>query len=99
MAPDAAGMTRDDGDEPFALTVVDVFTVSRRGTAVVGPIESGTLRTGDRVRVVRGDVQVATAEVSIEMICSRDADPRTIGLLIRRLDGATPQPGDLIRNP
>jgi translation elongation factor EF-Tu-like GTPase len=43
-------VTSESADERFLLTVVDVLDISGRGASVVGPIESGVVRTDDRVR-------------------------------------------------
>lgn len=80
--------------EPFALRVADVFDITGRGTAVVGPIESGVVRTGDRVDVSRNGEIVATATVFVELINDRRADPRSIALLLREMEGLRPETGD-----
>lgn len=68
-------MTSASADEPFLLTVVDVFDISGRGTAVVEPIESGVVRTDERVTVARGDEAIATAEAIVKMINSSPRSP------------------------
>jgi hypothetical protein len=40
-------MSRDPSSEDFVLSIVDVFSITGRGTAVIGPFESGAIRTGD----------------------------------------------------
>ncbi|MFF8959920.1 elongation factor Tu [Streptomyces sp. NPDC014894] len=42
-------------DTPFLLPVEGVLTITGRGTVVTGSIERGTVRLGDRVRVLGGD--------------------------------------------
>jgi translation elongation factor EF-Tu-like GTPase len=83
--------------ETFELSIDDVFVLAGRGTVVWGPIESGVLRSGERVKIVEGDRVVATATAQIEMINKRGADPRTIGLLLQELNGAPPAPGQRVR--
>ncbi|MDR2983241.1 MAG: hypothetical protein LBV34_00215 [Nocardiopsaceae bacterium] len=70
-------MTDEDSPEDFVLSVVDVFAIGGRGSVVVGPIESGVLRTGDTVEVLDGDRRVTEAQAQIEFLCIRSADPRT----------------------
>lgn len=43
-------VTDDPNHQDFVLTIADVFTLTGRGTAVIGPIESGILRTATRSR-------------------------------------------------
>jgi hypothetical protein len=83
---------------PFELTVVDVFTLTGRGLVVCGPIEHGSVRTGERVGVWRDEHLVATAIAQIEMICKRDADPRSSAIVLRGgIDRDQVRPGDLVR--
>ena len=89
-------MIQDAASEPFVLTVVDVFDLTGRGTVVVGPIESGVMKTGDPVNVRRNREIVATAIARVELINSRQADPRSIALLFQDLDGLRPESGDQI---
>jgi elongation factor Tu len=88
----------DDSDEQdFVLTIVDVFTLTGRGTAVIGPIESGVLRTGEEVEIWDDDRLVTSVRAQVEMICSRDADPRSIGLLLGDADKNLLSPGQTVR--
>jgi translation elongation factor EF-Tu-like GTPase len=89
-------MSNDAANERFVLTVVDVFDITGRGTAVAGPIESGVLKTGDRVRVRRNTEIVATAIATVELINSRRMDPRSIALMLKEVDGLRPDAGDQI---
>jgi translation elongation factor EF-Tu-like GTPase len=47
--------------EDFVLTVIDVFGLTGRGTAVIGRIESDVLRTGETVEILDGGEVVAAA--------------------------------------
>jgi elongation factor Tu len=84
-------------DADFDLSITDVFVLTGRGTVVWGPIESGVLRSGEHVAIVDEEHVVATAVAQIEMINKKDADPRTIGLLLQDLSGEAPQPGHHVR--
>ena len=44
-------------DAPFLLPVENTFTITGRGTVVTGAIERGTVRVGDRVEVLGGDIE------------------------------------------
>jgi elongation factor Tu len=90
-------VTDDPNQQDFVLTIADVFTLTGRGTAVIGPIESGVLRTGEEVEIWDDHKLITTAHAQVEMICSRDADPRTIGLLLGDVDKSRLAPGQTIR--
>ncbi len=44
-------------DAPFLLPVENVLTITGRGTVVTGAVERGTVRVGDRVRVLGAEVE------------------------------------------
>ena len=92
-------MSADAAGEDFVLTVIDVFRLTGRGTAVIGRIESGVLRTGETVEIRDGGKLVATARATAEMITSRRADPRAIGLLLGDVDKNLLSSGQTIRRP
>ena len=89
-------MTAEASQEDFVLTVVDVFAITGRGTVVVGPIESGVLRTGDTVEVLDGDHQVTKAQAQIEFVCSRTADPRSVALRFKDVAIELLRPGQVV---
>lgn len=49
----------------FELTVVDVFTITGRGTVVTGRVDSGTIRVGDDVIILPSGKN--TSVIGIEM--------------------------------
>lgn len=79
------------------LTVIEVFRLAGRGTAVVGCIESGVLESGQTVEILDGEELVATARANVEMIASRQAAPGVISLLLSDLDASLPSSGHTIR--
>lgn len=44
---------KEESNKPFSMTIEDVFTISGRGTVVVGTIESGIIRFNDIVLIER----------------------------------------------
>jgi elongation factor Tu len=92
-------MSVDAADEDSALTIIEVFRLAVRGTAVVGRIESGVLRTGEAVEILDGGKLIATARATVEMIISRGAGPGIISLLLGDLHGNLPRKGHTIRRP
>ena len=95
------GVRSEQNDEPFLMSVDDVFHLSgRKGTTVVGVIASGIVRTGDRVELWRNDEIVATAKATVDLVCSRDVRPvQRSSLTLSELAGSDAQTGDEVRLP
>ena len=91
------GVPPDPAQSDFLMSVDDVFHLKGRGIAVVGLVRSGVLRSGERVEVWRGDQLATTAEAFVELIGAR-RPPNGLALLLRDLDGESPQPGDEVRH-
>lgn len=88
---------RNASTEDFALSIVDVFNLTGRGPVVVGPVESGVLRTGETVEVWDGDVLLGTAAAQLEFVCSRPADPRSVALLLSTMEIGALHGGQVVR--
>jgi elongation factor Tu len=84
--------------QDFVLTIHDVFTITGRGTVVVGRVESGLLRPGETVEVWAGGQLLATAPAWIDMICGR-RDPRHISLLLGGIGKDVLACGQTVRRP
>lgn len=89
------------GDGSFRMAVVDVFSITGRGTVVTGQVESGTVRVGMPVDVVRdGGVAFTTTVTGLEMF-RKVLDTATVGdnvgLLLRGLGKEQLHAGDLIQ--
>jgi translation elongation factor EF-Tu-like GTPase len=73
-------------NDPFALTIQDVFSIPGRGTVVIGVIRSGSIRTGEMVRFMTPAKQEKVCTVTgIEMFrkevqAAKAGD--TVGLLL-----------------
>jgi translation elongation factor EF-Tu-like GTPase len=96
--PAAAGPT---GDGSFRMPVEDIFSIAGRGTVVTGRIESGTVRVGMQVNVVRdGGVAATTTVTGVEMF-RKLLDTATVGdnvgLLVKDLGKEQLHAGDLIQ--
>ncbi|MGI3782112.1 MAG: hypothetical protein ACRYG2_15220 [Janthinobacterium lividum] len=85
-------------EQDFVLTIVDIFTLTGRGTAVIGPVESGVLRTAEEVEVWDDQHLVTTARATFELINMREADPRSVCLLLGGVDKTLLSPGQLVRS-
>ena len=90
-------MADHSDDEDFALTIVNVFTLTGRGTAVIGRIESGALRTGDEVEVWDDQQLITRARARIELVNSKHADPRSVGLVLGEVAKDLLAPGQTVR--
>jgi elongation factor Tu len=88
------------GDATFRMPVEDIFTITGRGTVVTGRIESGAVRVGMQVNVVRaGAVATTTTVTGVEMF-RKVLDTATVGdnvgLLLDRLTKQELQQGDVL---
>jgi len=100
-APPAPAGTGRPGDGSFRMPVQDVFSITNRGTVVTGQVESGTVRVGMQVNVVRdGKVAFTTEVTGVEMF-RKKLDTATVGdnvgLLLKSLSKADLHQGDLIQ--
>ncbi len=84
----------------FSITVEDVFTITGRGTVIVGRIASGSVSVGDTVTLKRlngssRQVTVAGIEMFRKMLnTAKEGD--NVGLLLRGLTKADIGPGDIL---
>ena len=84
----------------FSLTVEDVFTITGRGTVVVGRVASGSVKVGDTVTLKRTNGSTITVTITaIEMfrkILQTAKEGDDVGLLLRGLTKADIGPGDML---
>lgn len=52
---------------PFSMPVEDVFYIQGKGTIITGKIESGRIKVGNPIFLVKGDVSITTTVLGIEM--------------------------------
>ena len=85
---------------PFRFTVEDVFTIAGRGTVVTGRVESGTIETGDRVRITTRDGRVLTTIITgierFREIIDQASAGAEVGLLLRGIDRDDVSRGDVL---
>jgi elongation factor Tu len=97
---DQANVAAATGDGTFRMPVEDIFTITGRGTVVTGRIESGTVRVGMQVDVVRaGAVAAMTTVTGVEMF-RKVLDTATVGdnvgLLLDRVTKQELLQGDVL---
>ncbi len=91
-------MSEEASSEDFVLSIVNVFTLTGRGTVIIGPIESGMIRSGESVEIWDGDVLVASVAVAVGGgLRGRGVDPRSIPLLLGDLDKDLLRAGQTVR--
>jgi len=75
----AAGIESGAADDLMRLPLDRVFTIQGTGTVVTGTLWSGTLKTGDRVRIVPQDLdaRVRGLQVHGRVVPTADAGDRT----------------------
>jgi translation elongation factor EF-Tu-like GTPase len=77
--------SENSADAPFRFTVDAVFSITGRGTAIIGFIEAGTIRVGDMLRVIKGDGDLTTRCKGVESVRQASwtpGDPVPVGLLV-----------------
>ena len=89
------------GDGSFRMPVEDIFTIHGRGTVVTGRVQSGTVRVGMEVNVIRdGGVATTTTVTGVEMF-RKVLDSATagdnVGLLLKGLSKEQLRAGDLLQ--
>ena len=88
------------GAGAFRMTVEDVFTVSGRGTVVVGKVEEGTVSVGDEVVICRRSgcqpARVDGLERFREVVKSARAG-EAVGVLLRKVSHDQVERGDILR--
>jgi len=78
--------SENSADAPFRFTVDAVFSITGRGTAIVGFIEAGPIRTGDTLRIIREDGDLTTTCNGVEGVYRRSralGEPAPVGLLVK----------------
>ena len=83
------------------FVVSDVFTISGRGTVVVGTVTGGVFRAGDEVLVVHGNNDgILTTIVSIEQfrkVCDSVSEGANAGFLLKDVDRKQVSRNDIIK--
>ena len=92
----------DEGRVDFVVHIVDAFTLTGRGTVVIGPVVSGVVHSGDRVEIWDGETLVATANADVGGVRKLDKNGQPIphvALLFRELSVGLLRSGQVVRRP
>jgi translation elongation factor EF-Tu-like GTPase len=89
------------GDGSFRMPVEDIFSIHGRGTVVTGRVQSGTVRVGMDVNVIRdGGVATTTTVTGVEMfrkVLDSATTGDNVGLLLKGLSKEQLRAGDLLQ--
>lgn len=85
----------------FKITIEDVFTITGRGTVIVGKIQSGTISVGDSVRVLdrSGSQKQIVTVTGIEMfrkLLNTASAGDNVGLLLQNVKRTDVMKGDML---
>ncbi|HHU12100.1 MAG TPA: elongation factor Tu [Clostridiaceae bacterium] len=90
-------------DQPFAMPVEDVFTITGRGTVATGRVERGQVKVGDPVEIVGlteepGHSVVTGVEMFRKLLDSAEAGDN-VGVLLRGVQRKDIQRGQVVAKP
>ena len=85
---------------PFRMTIADVFTIVGRGTVVTGQVESGSVSTGDTVRLTGPGgaprkIEIAGVEMFRKQVDTANSGDK-VGLLLCGVDKQSLGQGDVL---
>jgi len=87
---------------PFRMVVQDVFSITNRGTVATGRIETGSVRVGQEVRIVRAGTVLSTTSVTgVEMfrkVLDTASAGDNVGLLLRGVSGDNVMRDDVLES-
>jgi elongation factor Tu len=91
-----------DVDQPFLMSVEDVFTITGRGTVATGRVERGKIEPGTEIEIVGMGTQKKTVATSLEMfrkILDNAQAGDNVGVLLRGVDRDEIERGMVICKP
>ncbi|MGI6334811.1 MAG: elongation factor Tu [Saccharofermentanales bacterium] len=90
-------------DQPFAMPVEDVFTITGRGTVATGRVERGVVKVGDPVEIVGlSEKSKSTVVTGVEMfrkLLDQAQAGDNIGVLLRGVQRKEIERGQVIAKP
>jgi elongation factor Tu len=91
-----------DVDQPFLMSVEDVFTITGRGTVATGRVERGKITPGTEIEIVGLGAHKKTVATSLEMFRKILDDAQAgdnVGVLLRGVDRDEIERGMVIAKP
>jgi elongation factor Tu len=89
-------------DGPFLMPIVDVFSISGRGTVVTGRIDRGIVKVGDEVEIVGIKTTTKTICTGVEMfrkLLDQGQAGDTVGVLLRGTKREDVERGQVLAKP
>ena len=89
-------------DQPFMMSVEDVFSITGRGTVATGRIERGKIKVGEEVEIVGLGETKKTTVTGVEMfrkLLDEGQAGDNVGLLLRGIEKNEVQRGQVIAKP
>ena len=91
-----------DVENPFLMTVEDVFSITGRGTVATGRVETGVVKVGDEVQILGLGEDKKSVVTGVEMfrkILDEGEAGDNVGLLLRGIDKKEIRRGMVITHP
>ena len=91
-----------DIDQPFLMSIEDVFSITGRGTVVTGRIERGIVKVGETVEIVGLRDTQSTVVTGVEMfrkLLYQGQAGDNVGVLLRGIDKEAVQRGQVLAKP
>jgi elongation factor Tu len=89
-------------DQPFLMSIEDVFSITGRGTVVTGRIERGIVKVGETVEIVGLKDTQSTVVTGVEMfrkLLDQGQAGDNVGVLLRGIDKEAVQRGQVLAKP
>jgi elongation factor Tu len=91
-----------DIDQPFLMSIEDVFSITGRGTVVTGRIDRGIVKVGDTIEIVGLKDTRSTVVTGVEMfrkLLDQGQAGDNVGVLLRGIDKEAVQRGQVLAKP
>jgi elongation factor Tu len=91
-----------DIDQPFLMSIEDVFSITGRGTVVTGRIDRGIVKVGDTIEIVGLKDTQSTVVTGVEMfrkLLDQGQAGDNVGVLLRGIDKDAVQRGQVLAKP
>ena len=89
-------------DQPFMMSIEDVFSITGRGTVATGRIERGVVKVGDEVEIIGMGETLKTTVTGVEMfrkLLDQGQAGDNVGLLLRGIEKTQIQRGQVLAKP
>ncbi|MCZ6675399.1 MAG: elongation factor Tu [Verrucomicrobia bacterium] len=89
-------------DQPFLMSIEDVFSITGRGTVVTGRIDRGIVKVGDTIEIVGLKDTKSTVVTGVEMfrkLLDQGQAGDNVGVLLRGVEKDSVQRGQVLAKP